>query len=87
MLGLGAHIGRQDAHDVIYDATEAAAASGRSFAETLGADAKVTAHLSPAEIDALLDPTAYTGRCAEMASEQAGHGRAVAGRLRQDAPD
>jgi len=86
MLRLGQHIGRQDAHDVIYDATEAAVASGRSFAETLAADPKVTAHLSVAEIDALLDPTAYTGLCADMATEQARHGRIVAKRLNQVAP-
>src|SRR5579859_5989861 len=62
MLDLGKVIGRQHAHDVVYDAAmEAAVGSfdkngGKSFADLLAADARVTAHLSPHDITALLDP-------------------------------
>ena len=78
MLQLGAAIGRQEAHDVVYEAAQEAATGGRSFAELLAADARVTRHLKPDAIAGLLDPTAYTGLCAEMARAAAGRARAAA---------
>ncbi len=80
MLKLGTAIGRQHAHDVVYDAAQAAFVEGRSFASVLGADARVTAHLDADAIATLLDPTGYTGLCAEMA-------RAGASRARESVPD
>src|SRR6202000_3472421 len=71
MLELGATIGRQHAHDVVYDAAQAAFVEGRSFGELLMADERVTRHLDAAAVGRLLDPTAYTGLCAEMAREGA----------------
>jgi len=78
MLDLGAKIGRQHAHDVVYDAAQAAFVEGRPFAELLAADPRVSAHLDRDTIAALLDPTAYTGLCAEMARDAAARARAVA---------
>ena len=69
MLELGAAIGRQHAHDVVYDAAQAAFVEGKSFADLLAADPRVTAHHGREAIAALLDPTAYTGLCADMARE------------------
>ena len=81
MLDLGKTIGRQHAHDVIYDAAQAAFVESKSFSDLLAADTRVTAHLDKAAIEGLLDPTAYTGLCAEMAREQAALARAKAKEL------
>src|SRR5690242_20434634 len=78
MLDLGAAIGRQHAHDVVYDAAQAAFVEHRPFAELLAADPRVTAHLDPKQITALLDPTAYTGLCADMARDAATRARDAA---------
>jgi adenylosuccinate lyase len=67
MLKLGAVMGRQHAHDVVYDAAQAAFVEGQSFASVLAADARVTEHLDADAIAQLLDPTVYTGLCADMA--------------------
>jgi 3-carboxy-cis,cis-muconate cycloisomerase len=75
MLQLGTTIGRQHAHDVVYDAAQAAFVENRSFASLLAADTRVTAHLDAKAIDTLLDPTAYTGLCAEMARTAAARAR------------
>src|ERR1700676_3263300 len=56
MLNLGKTIGRQHAHDVVYDAAQAAFVEGKSFGMLLAADPRVTAHLTPPQIEALLDP-------------------------------
>ena len=77
MLQLGTAIGRQRAHDVVYDAAQAAFVEGRSFASLLAADKLVTAHLDAGSIAALLDPTAYTGLCADMARTAASRARAA----------
>jgi adenylosuccinate lyase len=81
MLELGATLGRQHAHDVVYDAAQAAFTEGRRFADLLAADPRVTKHLDKAQIERLLDPVVYTGLCSEMAREGAGRARAAAARL------
>jgi 3-carboxy-cis,cis-muconate cycloisomerase len=82
MLDLGQAIGRQHAHDVVYDAAMAAAVEKKSFGDLLGADPRVTAHLDAAAIQKLLDPTAYTGLCAEMARDAAQRARETAKGIR-----
>jgi adenylosuccinate lyase len=81
MLELGKQIGRQRAHDVVYDAAQAAATEDRAFRDLLAADARVSAHLTPAQIDALLDPSRYTGLCRQFAERAAGHARETAAAL------
>jgi 3-carboxy-cis,cis-muconate cycloisomerase len=78
MLNLGAQIGRQHAHDIVYDAAQAAFVEGRAFADLLAAAPRVAAHLDRDAIAALLDPTAYTGLCADMARDAASRARAAA---------
>ena len=81
MLNLGAAIGRQHAHDVVYDAAQAAFVEGRPFGALLREDPRVTPHLDSKAIEKLLDPTAYTGLCAEMAREAAARARTAAGEI------
>ena len=66
MMGLAPHTGRNDAHDIVYAAASRAMDSGTGLRAALVADPAVTAHLSIDEIDALLDPAAYTGSAGEM---------------------
>src|SRR6267143_2127451 len=81
MLNLGKTLGRQHAHDVVYDAAQTAIVDGHPFSALLAADRRVSAHLSPQQIEALLDPAGYTGLCAEMARDAAARARAVAGEI------
>ncbi len=83
MLVLGREIGRQRAHDAVYEAAQAAAVEpSRSFAERLAADDAVSAHVTAERVAELLDPAAYTGESAQQASQQAARGRQVAQALR-----
>jgi adenylosuccinate lyase len=82
MLELGRTLGRQHAHDIVYDAAQAAFVEGRAFSDLLAADARVTAHLNDAGIRQLLDPEAYTGLCADMARDGAARARVLAKRLK-----
>jgi adenylosuccinate lyase len=84
MLDLGAAIGRQHAHDVVYDAAQAAFVEGRAFGTVLAEDPRVIAHLDAKAIEKLLDPTAYTGLCAEMARDAAVQARATAAEIARE---
>jgi len=64
MLALGLHIGRQRAHDVVYAAAMRSFERGQPFADVLKQDSSISAYLQPETIDALLDPTQYTGLAA-----------------------
>src|SRR6516162_6906663 len=81
MLNLGAAIGRQHAHDVVYDAAQAAFVEGRPFGALLAEDPRVTTHLDQKAVEKLLDPTVYTGLCAEMARDAAVRARATAAEI------
>jgi len=61
MMALAPIIGRQEAHEIIYQVAQQAAVDGRSLKDALKDVPVVTEKLSEAEIDALLDPAAYTG--------------------------
>src|SRR5580692_12516753 len=50
MLDLGAAIGRQHAHDAVYDAAQDAFLQGKPFGVLLAADQRVTAHMSKEQI-------------------------------------
>ncbi len=71
MMELGKALGRQEAHDVIYDAIEEVLAGKVTFIQALAKTPKLTAELSPDAVNAMLDPAAYTGLCSDMAREQA----------------
>jgi adenylosuccinate lyase len=78
MLELAKTIGRQRAHDVVYEAAQGAVTQGRPFHELLAEDAQIHAHLSPEQLLALLDPARYTGLCRQFAEQEAMRAREVA---------
>jgi 3-carboxy-cis,cis-muconate cycloisomerase len=80
MLTLGRVIGRQVAHEVVYDAAQSVHGGG-SFAAALGADPRVAGRLSEAELAQLLDPASHTGLSAQIAREAADRARATAALL------
>src|SRR5712692_6479536 len=63
MLELGKQIGRQRAHDAVYDAAQASVTQARPFREMLAEDPHVKARLSASQVDELLDPARYAGLC------------------------
>jgi 3-carboxy-cis,cis-muconate cycloisomerase len=66
MMGLAPDIGRQEAHDVVYDACRVANEKGMTLADALSADPRVSAHIDRATIDRLTSPENYLGLAPEM---------------------
>jgi 3-carboxy-cis,cis-muconate cycloisomerase len=76
MMELGKTLGRQEAHDVIYEAAEDVLSGvAVDFDQALAARPEIKQNLSADAIAAMLNPTAYTGLCADMAHEQAARAR------------
>jgi 3-carboxy-cis,cis-muconate cycloisomerase len=74
MMGLAPHMGRQAAHDVVYDSCRLAAERGISLLDALMQSPEVTRHLDRVALAKLCDPANYLGLAPEMVD------RVVAGR-------
>ena len=61
MMGLAPKLGRQTAHDIVYDACRAAVNEDQMLATVLKRNSKVTGALSNSKIDELCDPANYLG--------------------------
>ena len=66
MMGLAPQIGRQEAHDVVYDACRLANEKGLTLADALSADPRVAAQIDRASIEALTSPKNYLGLAPAM---------------------
>ncbi|KWT97812.1 3-carboxy-cis,cis-muconate cycloisomerase [Variovorax sp. WDL1] len=66
MMGLAPHTGRQQAHDLVYDACRSVNEKGGTLAEALAALPEVTRHLDRAAIDRLTEPANYLGLAPQM---------------------
>ena len=66
MMGLGPHLGRQYAHDLVYDICRQVVATGRPLAELLAENQEIAKHISKAELAKLCDPANYLGQAGEM---------------------
>lgn len=66
MLALGDKIGKQTAHEVVYEVAMRANEEGVPFREALQADPRVSKHLDASAIEELLDPAGYVGLAGEI---------------------
>ena len=66
MMGLGPHLGRQRAHDLVYDICREAATSGKPLVDLLAADKEISKHVGRKELEQMCDPANYLGLAGEM---------------------
>ena len=66
MMGLGPHLGRQYAHDLVYDICRKVIATGRPLLDLLAEDKEIAKHMTRAELAKLVDPANYLGVAGEM---------------------
>jgi 3-carboxy-cis,cis-muconate cycloisomerase len=75
MMGLAPHMGRQVAHDVVYDSCRLAAERGMSLLDALAQAPDVTKHFDRPALARLCDPANYLGLAPDMVDRVVG-GRA-----------
>jgi 3-carboxy-cis,cis-muconate cycloisomerase len=76
MMGLGPHLGRQYAHDLVYDICRQVVATGRPLVDLLAENAEIKKYLDRPALERLCDPANYLGEAGTMVD------RVLAGRSR-----
>jgi 3-carboxy-cis,cis-muconate cycloisomerase len=66
MMGLGDRLGRNKAHDLIYDVIREAVKTGRPLIDLLEEDKDIRKHASRKELEKLMDPANYLGVAGQM---------------------
>lgn len=66
MFALSEKVGKQTAHELIYEAAMRGQEEGGTFARALCEDQRITSAISREELDALLDPTTYVGNAPQQ---------------------
>jgi 3-carboxy-cis,cis-muconate cycloisomerase len=66
MMGLGPHLGRERAHDLVYDLCREAIAQNRPLVDLLAENAEISRHLDRPALERLCDPANYLGLSGQM---------------------
>jgi 3-carboxy-cis,cis-muconate cycloisomerase len=66
MMGLGPHLGRQYAHDLVYGICRKVLTTGRPLVDLLAENAEIAKHLDRAALERLCDPANYLGEAGAM---------------------
>jgi 3-carboxy-cis,cis-muconate cycloisomerase len=66
MMGLAPYLGRQRAHDLVYDISREVSTTGQPLLDLLAQNAEIAGHLDRTALAALVDPAAYLGLSGEM---------------------
>ena len=66
MMGLGAAMGRNRAHDVVYEICREVVKTGRPLVDLLAADKEIGKHASRKQLEKMVDPANYLGVAGEM---------------------
>lgn len=69
MFALSGKVGKQTAHELVYEASMRGLERGTTFEDALMKDPRVRQALSDAELAAALDPTSYVGRAPEIVDQ------------------
>jgi len=73
MMGLGRYIGREYAHDLVYDLCREAIARDVPLIELLAANREIAAHVDRAALERLCDPANYLGEAGAMVDRVLAH--------------
>jgi 3-carboxy-cis,cis-muconate cycloisomerase len=66
MMGLGAALGRNRAHDLVYDICREVVKTGRPLIDLLAEDKEISKHIDRMGLEKLVDPANYLGVAGEM---------------------
>ncbi len=83
MMCVARKLGKEKAHELIYEKAMLAEQSGTDFLAVLKADTILSENFTPDELAAMLQPDCYTGSGAQLASETACKAADMAERLRR----
>jgi 3-carboxy-cis,cis-muconate cycloisomerase len=66
MMGLGPYIGREYAHDLVYDICRESIRQGRPLLDLLAENPEITRHVDRKQLARMCDPANYLGQAGVM---------------------
>jgi 3-carboxy-cis,cis-muconate cycloisomerase len=66
MMALGRHLGRETAHDLVYDLCREAIRTRRPLVDLLSEHAEIRRHASREDLERWCDPARYLGQAGAM---------------------
>jgi 3-carboxy-cis,cis-muconate cycloisomerase len=66
MMGLGAYIGREYAHDLVYDLCRESIRSGVPLIDLVAKNAEIARHADRVALERMMDPSNYLGQAGPM---------------------
>jgi 3-carboxy-cis,cis-muconate cycloisomerase len=66
MMGLGRHLGREYAHDLVYDLCRESLKTGVPLLELAASHREIALHVDRKALERMLDPANYLGQAGEM---------------------
>jgi 3-carboxy-cis,cis-muconate cycloisomerase len=66
MMGLGPTLGRNRAHDLVYDVCRQVVKTGRPLIDLLVEDKEISKHATRKQLEKMADPANYLGVAGEM---------------------
>jgi 3-carboxy-cis,cis-muconate cycloisomerase len=66
MMGLGPYIGRESAHDLVYDLCREAIRDNRQLVDVLAAHPEISKHVTRAQLEGFCDPANSLGQAGVM---------------------
>ncbi len=83
MMNVAARIGKDQAHELMYDKAMKVELEGKDYLTVLREDETLTAMFTDEELKAMIDPASYTGICDVIAREMAAKAQARASELKK----
>jgi 3-carboxy-cis,cis-muconate cycloisomerase len=75
MMGLGPYIGREYAHDLVYDLCRVAIQENRPLIDVLAAHREISKHVTRAQLEAMCEPANHLGQAGVMVDRVLAHRR------------
>jgi len=66
MMGLGRHLGREYAHDLVYELCRESLKSGVPLVELAAAHPEISRHINRTALERMMDPASYLGQAGAM---------------------
>ncbi len=82
MMNVAAKIGKDKAHELMYDKAMKVELEGKDYYTVLMEDENITAMFTPEELKKMIDPASYTGICNIIAVEMAEKAKKKAGEMK-----
>lgn len=84
MMNVAARIGKDKAHELMYDKAMKVELEGKDYLTVLREDETLTAMFTDEELKAMIDPASYTGICDVIAREMADKARGRAAKIKKE---